>query len=81
MAVHAPQAHADDQINRETVSIDEFAHMLGISRSTFYHLQRDPSKDLPKQIPLGLRHKRYRRDEAQAYAKYGKGWRVMLDLR
>lgn len=77
-----PRKLTDDSVmDSETISIEEFAQILGVSRGTIYTLQRDKASEFPAPIPLGLRTKRYRKDEALAYAKYGCRWRAMQALR
>jgi excisionase family DNA binding protein len=71
--------HATETVS-ETISIDEFAAMLGVSRNTVYNMRKDKSRNFPTPVPLGLRHLRFRRDEAEAFSKFGSQWRSRLSV-
>ncbi len=58
----------------ETCSLRESAHILGVSLGSVYNLKKDPAKNFPPEVPLGLRNKRYRTDQIRLYAKYGPLW-------
>jgi predicted DNA-binding transcriptional regulator AlpA len=63
-------------IEPSTLSIDETAAYLGVSRGTVFNLRKDKARNFPPPAPLSLRHKRYQKADIEAYAKYGANWKV-----
>lgn len=57
-----------------TISIHEFAELLGVSMGTMYNLQRRPEANFPPPLPLAIRNKRWRREVAMRYLVLGPGW-------
>jgi predicted DNA-binding transcriptional regulator AlpA len=58
----------------QTVTIKDAAKLLGVSVGTVYNLRKDPKRNFPRPIPMGLRGARWNVNDLRLYTRYGALW-------
>lgn len=58
----------------QTITVKDVAKILGVSVGTVYNLIKEPARNFPKPVPLGLRGKRWYTAHIRLYAKHGPLW-------
>jgi predicted DNA-binding transcriptional regulator AlpA len=66
----------DTDKEASTVSIDETARILGVSRGSVFNLRKRKGSNFPSPVPFSLRNVRFYRADVEAFAKHGATWQI-----